>query len=136
MSFRVLMIIKAVVCLMFGVGFVLAPDKLLAIFGVTLGEGGTFPAREYGAALFGNTALTWLARDEAKSIARAAITWGMFVYNAIGVAVTLAALLSGSLNTLGWLVIAVYLFFTVGFGYYLFRDREAGGQTREVGGTI
>jgi hypothetical protein len=120
MSFKALMIIKAIVCLAFGIAFLVAPVKLLSIFGVTLGAGATFPAREYGAALFGNLALTWFAREAAESVARLAIIRALFVYDALGVVVTGIALYTGVLNQLGWVVVAVYLFFTLGFGYYLF----------------
>jgi hypothetical protein len=53
------------------------------------------------------------------SIARLAIIRALFVYDAIGVVVTLMALFAGILNALGWLVVAIYLFFTVGFGYFM-----------------
>jgi hypothetical protein len=119
MKFKTLMIIKAVVCLAFGIAFIFSPGKLLSIFGVTLNPGSIFPAREYGAALFGNLVLTWFARNASESVARLAIIRALFVYDAIGFVVTLMALSAGILNSLGWLVVVVYLFFTLGFGYFL-----------------
>jgi len=119
MKFKTLMIIKAIVCLAFGIAFIFSPIKLLSIFGVALGPGGTFPAREYGAALFGNLVLTWFARNASESDARSAIIRALFVYDAIGFIVTLMAMFAGILNFLGWLVVAVYLFFTLGFGYFM-----------------
>ncbi|MCW8809418.1 MAG: hypothetical protein OQK52_07270 [Ignavibacteriaceae bacterium] len=38
MSFKNLMIIKALVCLAFGILLLAVPDKLLSIFGATLGD--------------------------------------------------------------------------------------------------
>ena len=125
MSFKSLMIVKAIVCLFFGIAFLAWPSKLLSIFGVTLGAGGIFPAREYGAALFGNLALTWFAREASESVARLAIIRALFVYDALGVVVTGIALYTGVLNQFGWIVIAVYLFFTLGFGYFLFVNPDA-----------
>ena len=125
MSFKALMIIKAIVCLAFGIAFLVAPVKLLSIFGVTLGAGAAFPAREYGAALFGNLALTWFAREASESVARLAIIRALFVYDALGVVVTGIALYTGVLNQLGWVVVVVYLFFTLGFGYYLFVNPDS-----------
>jgi hypothetical protein len=63
--------------------------------------------------------LTWLARNADDSAARRAIIWDLFVYDAIGLAATLAIQLKGGLNALGWGVVFVYLFFTVGFGCFL-----------------
>jgi hypothetical protein len=44
---------------------------------------------------------------------------------ALGLAATLYYLLSGVLNPLGWGIAAVYLFFTVGFGYFLLPQKLA-----------
>ena len=121
MSFRTLMIIKAVVCLIFGVALLFFPGFLLSILGANLGPGGLFTAREYGAALWGNLMITWFARNAADSDARRAIILAMFIYDLIGFIVTLVNVLSGVLNPLGWLVVIVYLFFTVGFGYFLIK---------------
>ncbi len=121
MKLKSLMIIKAIVCLGFGVLLLLIPDKLFSIFGTTLGDGGMFTAREYGAALFGNLFLCWLAKDAAESDARRAIIAALFVYDLIGFIVTTITIIAGILNPLGWAVAFIYLFFTIGFGYFLFK---------------
>jgi hypothetical protein len=115
------MIIKAVVCLIFGMAILFFPGFLFSIFGVKLGAGGLFTAREYGAALWGNLMITWFARNAQDSDARQAIILAMFIYDLIGFIVTLINVLSGVLNPLGWLVVVIYLFFTVGFGYFLIK---------------
>ena len=51
MKFKDLMVIKAIVCLAFGILLLAVPDKLLSIFGATLSAGGIFTAREYGSSL-------------------------------------------------------------------------------------
>jgi hypothetical protein len=97
---------------------------LLSIFGATLSEGGMFTAREYGAALFGNLFLCWFAKDAVESDVRRAIILALFVYDLIGFIVTTFTVLSGVLNPLGWLIALVYLFFTLGFGYFLVKPGE------------
>ena len=119
MKFKHLMVIKALVCLAFGILLLIIPDRLLSIFGATLSAGGIFTAREYGAALFGNLFLCWFAKNAAESDARRAIILALFVYDLIGFVVTVITIVSGVLNPLGWLIVFVYLFFTVGFGYFL-----------------
>jgi hypothetical protein len=57
-----------------------------------------------------------------KSDARRAIILGLFIYDAIGFIVTLIAMISGLLNPLGWLAVVIYLFFSVGFGYFFFNE--------------
>jgi len=115
-----MMVIKAVVCLVFGILFVLAPGPLMSFYGVTLGSGGILVARLYGASLIGNLLLTWFARNDAGSEALRASILALFVYDAIGFVVALVAVLSGVMNTLGWAVVGLYLLLALGFGYFQF----------------
>jgi hypothetical protein len=119
MSFKNLMIIKALVCLAFGILLLAIPDTLLSIFGATLTAGGMFTAREYGSSLFGNLFLCWFARNAEESDARRAIILALFVYDLIAFVMTAITLISGVLNPLGWSIVVIYLFFTLGFGYFL-----------------
>jgi hypothetical protein len=122
MKFKSLMIIKAVVCLGFGPLLLFLPAQLLTLLGTAYGPGAALTAREYGAALMGNLMLTWFARETEKSLARKAIILHLFVYDAIALIATLMIQLSGGLNFLGWGIVFVYLFFTVGFGYFLSQE--------------
>lgn len=119
MKFKSLMVIKAIVCLGFGPLLLFLPAQLLNLLGTTFGPGTALTAREYGAALIGNLFLTWLARNAEESVPRRAIIWHLFIYDAIAFIATLIIQISGGLNVLGWGIVAVYLFFTIGFGYFL-----------------
>ena len=125
MKFKTLMVIKAVVCLGFGPLLLFLPGPLLTLLGSSFGPGAALTAREYGAALIGNLMLTWFARNAEESVARRAIILDLFVYDAIALVATLLIQLSGGLNLLGWGIVAVYLFFTVGFGYFLLPQKKA-----------
>lgn len=119
MSLINLMIIKALVCLVFGILLLAIPDKLLSIFGATLSDGGIFTAREYGCALIGNLFLCWFARNAAESDALRAIILALFVYDLIAFVMTTLTVIAGVLNLLGWSIAVIYLFFTIGYGYFL-----------------
>lgn len=123
MTFRTLVIIKAAVCLAFGLFLLLAPAALFGLLGAALNDGGTFTAREYGAAMTGTLLLTWFAKDVRAPDARGAILLDLLVYDFLGVLVTSSVVLSRVLNPLGWSIVLVYLFFTVGSGYVLIRER-------------
>lgn len=123
MTFRTLLTIKAVVCVVFGVYLLVAPVHLLGLLGASLGAAGSFTAREYGAALIGMLLLTWFAKDVRASDARGAILLDLLVYDAIGVVITLLVVTSGVLGALGWGIVLVYLFFAVGSGYVLLKER-------------
>ena len=122
MTFRTLLIIKAAVCLVFGLFLLIAPVTLLNLLGTALNDGGTFTAREYGAALIGTLLLTWFAKDVKAADARGAILLDLLIYDLIGVVVTSLVVFSSVLNALAWAIVVVYLFFTVGSGYLLLKE--------------
>ncbi len=125
MKFKTVMIIKAIVCLGFAPLLLFVPGWLLNLLGTSFGPGAALMAREYGAALIGNLLLTWLARNAEESTARSAIIWNLFIYDAIALIATLIIQLTGGLNLLGWGIVAVYLFFTFGFGYLLIPQKKS-----------
>jgi hypothetical protein len=124
MKLKTLLVIKAIVCLCLGVPILIVPNFIYTIFGASLAAGGIFAAREYGASMMGNLMLTWYARNSQESEASAAIILALFVYDAFGFFVTLLAIISGALNPLAWLILVIYLFFAVGFGYFLIPKRK------------
>jgi hypothetical protein len=119
MKLKTLLIIKAAVCLCLGLPILFAPDFIYSIFGATLAAGGTFAAREYAASMIGNLMLTWFARNSQVSDAKWAMILALCVYDAVGFLVTLIAIFTGAINSLGWLIVLIYLFFAAGFGYFL-----------------
>ena len=121
MQFKTLMVIKSIVCLCFAPLLLIIPEQLVNLLGASYCSGTALTAREYGAALAGNFLMTWLARNAEYSPVRTAIILNLFVYDAFGLIFSLIIQLSGGLNVLGWGVVFVYLFFTVGFGYFLFK---------------
>ena len=116
MTFRTLLVLKAAVCLFFGILMLAVPGPLFALLGGTLTAAGRFAAREYGAAMIGTLFLTWLAKDVLASDARRAVLLDLLVYDAIGVVITVVAVATDVLGTLGWGVVVVYLFFAVASG--------------------
>jgi hypothetical protein len=128
MTFRTLLIIKAAVCLAFGVYLLLAPASLLGLLGASLSGAGLFTAREYGAAMIGTLLLAWFAKDVQARDARGAILLDLLVYDGIGLVVTLAVVVTGVLNVLGWSIVVVYAFFTAGSGYLLLKEKPFGAS--------
>jgi hypothetical protein len=106
------------------VPILLATVFTYSLFGASLDPAGVFAAREYGASLIGNLMITWFARKAVESEARRAIILGLCVYDVIGFVVTLIAQLAGVLGPLGWFTMAIYLFFAVGFGYFLLPQKN------------
>ena len=130
MKLKTLLIIKASVCACLGLPILFVPDFVYSIFGGTLAAGGAFAAREYAASMLGNLMLTWFARNSQASGTRWAMILALCVYDAVGFIVTLIAMFSGAINTLGWLIVLIYLFFAVGFGYFLIPVRVPAAEVK------
>ena len=116
-----LMAIKAIIVVVFGVGFVLIPTTLLSFYGVTLDPGGVYMTQLFGAAFILLGILLWFARTaSASDVALRAIVLAVAVGDTIGFIVALLAQLSGVVNALGWITVALYLLLALGFGYFRF----------------
>ena len=122
MKLKHLFIVHSVVALFHGGGFVLAPKQFMSLYGVSLADPeATLIARLFGAALLIYCFVAWFARDAEDSAARRAIVLGFFITGIIGSIVSLLGQLSGVMNTLGWLVVGLYLVLVgVGYGYFYF----------------
>ena len=120
------MTFKAVVVLVFGIGFVFIPVKLGAIFGLDFNPAGVLMAQLFGTAFIFEFVLLWLARNVSVSEKpMQAIITGVVVSNAIGFIVTLMATLADVWNALGWGPVILYLVFCVGFSFFLFKKKKA-----------
>ncbi|MBI5839920.1 MAG: hypothetical protein HZB19_07435 [Chloroflexi bacterium] len=126
MKLSIWMAAKAVVCIVFGVGFVLMPQYLGSIYAMSLDPSGALMARLFGAAFIFEAIVLWLPRNAPSSDAGLrAIVMAVAVSNAIGFVVTLLATLSGVWNALGWLPVVLYLVFCLAFAYFLFAKPAA-----------
>ena len=125
MRFRTMMVSKAAVCVLLGVPILIAPVFAFSLFGISLDAGGAVPAREYGASMMGNLLLTWFGRNAPESDLRRVIAAALCVYDAIGLVVALVAVITGVMGLLGWLAVAIYLFFAIGFGYFWLTAKRA-----------
>lgn len=119
MSYKTLLVIKAVVCLGFGTLLLFLPVTLYKLFGALLTPPGVYAARVYGAAMIGILLLTWFGREIEDPVGRRAILLLILVYDAIGAIVSIMATLAGVLNPLGWSIVLLYLFLALGAAYVL-----------------
>jgi len=112
---------KAVVEVVFGIGFVLMPTTLGGLYGMNLTPSGVLMAQLFGTAFIFGSIVLWFARNASRSdAALQAIVLAVVISNTIGFIVTLLATLSGVWNVLGWLPVGLYLVFGLGFAYFQF----------------
>jgi len=113
------MIGSAIVCLVFGIGFILKPGTMLSFYGAATDQNGLFMTRLFGQAFFLIGLLFWLARTTTEPTTQRAFALAAFVGNGIGFLLSLRHQLSGTINALGWSTVLLYLIFSLGFGYFL-----------------
>ena len=120
MSLKLVFTINAILSLVFGWGFLLAPEMVLSHYAVTVGVGGVWMTRFFGAAILGCGVLAWHMRDAGSSDAREAALTGLFVAMLAGLIVSVMVQVEGVANVLGWSTVALYAFFAAAYGYYRF----------------
>ena len=113
------LVVKAIFSLAFGIAFAVVPAAAMALFGVTLDPAGVLMARSLGASLIGIGLVCWFDRS-ADHEALQGITLSLFVGDTIGFIVALQGQLSGMMNALGWIVVAIWLLLALGLGYFRF----------------
>ena len=117
--------VHAVVALVFGTAFVLAPAPALALYGAATDAAGTFVSRLFGAAMIQIGLVAWLARTDSDTVARRAVQLGYTAGIAVGLIVALLGQLAGLFNAFGWATVAIYLLMAAGYGYFYARPAAA-----------
>lgn len=118
MKLRNLFLINTVVALLFALGFLLLPGIVLNLFGFTNDPSTRLLGRFVGVELLVGGLITYLARDSRESNSLEAITMANLVASVVGFLASLVGMISGAMGILGWLIVATYLFLTIGFGYF------------------
>jgi hypothetical protein len=118
MTLRTLFTINAIVAVLFGLAFLLAPVPLLASYGVELSDAGLYVARLLGSAFIAFALISWFFRDSPGSSELRAVILALFVSDLIGFVLSLIYQLQGVANALGWSTVVIYLLLGVGFGYF------------------
>ena len=118
------LIVKAIISLVFGIGFVLVPAAVMPLYGVTLDPIGILMARFVGACLIGIGLICWFDRS-ADHDALQGITLALFIGDTVGFIVALLGQLSGLMNALGWVIVAIWLLLALGLGYFRFLKSSA-----------
>ncbi len=119
MRLSYLFMAAAIISLVYGLGFIVLPGQMASIYGITTNDGGLLFVRLFGATLIAFGVLTGLARNAGASEIRRNIVLALVALNALCFLVLLFAQLAGTVNGLGWVNVAAFLLFALGFGYSL-----------------
>jgi hypothetical protein len=126
LSYRMLLAITALVALIFGLGLIIEPARLFALYNLEINTGGVFASQMAGAAVLSVAALDWLGREVADPTGRQTIAVANLVGSAAGFWVSLLGRLSGAAGSsqLGWSTLLVFMLISSSFAYLLFVSKE------------
>jgi hypothetical protein len=113
------LMLKAIISLAFGISFAVIPAVVWPIYGVTLDPSGIMITRFLGACLLGIGLICWVTRNADFSTLKGIIL-SLCIADTIGFIIALSAQLSGIVNTLGWINVAIWLLLALGLGYFRF----------------
>ena len=119
--------LNSVVALLFGLGFLFFPTRVLGLFGTETFVSTLLVARLFGTAMLGLGLALWFAKDVTDVSVQKGIGIALLVSAVTGLIVTLLGTFASNavLRTNGWAVMLVYLIFGLGYGYLLFLKRES-----------
>ena len=129
MNTRIIFSAAAVVGLVFGLGLILAPTSMAALYGTEVTPALLLLDRYFGSTLLAFALMNWLARDMDYAHLRPILA-GNLAGDIIGGLVTLAGTLGGVMNSLGWVSFGIYLLLVLGFAYLYFMGQPVSTRVR------
>jgi hypothetical protein len=119
MKLSTFLLIKAIVCFIFGIGYVVAPVAVGSMYAINLDPDGVIMARFFAALLIGIGLILWLLRDADWNVLKG-ITLSLCIADTIGFIIALVGQLAGNMNALGWIIVIIFLLLAVGLCYFRF----------------
>ena len=125
MKLSLLLAIKAIISLLFGILLAVIPAQFMAILGATLNPDGVLLARLVGALLIGIGLICWLSRNKPEDSLQD-IVLSLFVADTLGFIVVLMGQMAGiTTSAFGWVNVVLWLLLALGLGYFRFIKSSA-----------
>ncbi len=113
-----LFILNSIVAFSYGIGALISPAWVMNAYGLTLNPAGELMTRFYAAELIAHGWMTWQVRHAGTSDTRRAILSSRSMGNGIRTLVSIAFMLSGQADWRGFLIIALFGFFSLAYAYF------------------
>jgi len=129
MKLNTLLLLNAIFYLLNAVGAILLSSTILSIYGVGIGEGVELMAQYAGIGSVAIGLLAYFATKIEQSNAKRYIILSIFISDVIGVIISVIGNLKGIMSLSGWSLVIMYLFFALGYGYFLFVKNDLSSKS-------
>lgn len=119
MKLSTFLAVKSIICIVFGLGFAVIPSELGSLYAITPDPDGLIMTRFFGASFLGIGLILWFTKNSEWNFLKG-ITLSLCLADLAGFLAALHGQLSGNVNGLGWINVALWLIFALGLGYYYF----------------
>lgn len=120
MSYRVLVVITALVTFLLGLAFLIVPSMAIKQFGVDDYASTRMVTQFYGTAMLALGLVLWFASSIADEAAQRGIGIALLVGAVAGLVVTILATVGGTLRASSWIAMGLYVLVGLGFAYLVF----------------
>ena len=119
MKLSTFLMVKAIICFLFGIGYIVVPTTVGSWYDITLDPDGVIMSRFFAAFLIGIGLILCLCRNADWNSLKN-ITLSLFIADTIGFIIALVGQLTGVMNSLGWIIVAIWFLLALGLGYFRF----------------
>lgn len=124
MKLRHLFALNIVFAVFFGGSCLFCPRWVFSLYGLASDDAAVWTARLLGGSILGFATLMWYGQKTTSVDTRRAITVALIVQDVIGFIGSLHFQLTSTVNTFGWLSMALYAFLAVAYAFFLFIKPE------------
>jgi uncharacterized membrane protein YfcA len=124
MTVKLYLTITSVLAVLYGLGFVLIPGSMVALYGGPMEPHVTLNVQFFGSALLALGVISWFAKDFRDWDAMRGFLIGIVFSNVVGGLLSIWATITGVLNGFGWSSVIVYVLLLLGALYFLWTGSQ------------
>ena len=120
MNFRIMFLVTAIIALVLGLAFLIAPGRVLGQFGVDEYAATKLIAQFFGTAMLALGLLLWFAKDIHEAILQKGMGIALLAGAAAGVVISVSGIMAGVMRSNGWIAVLIYVVLGLAYAYLVF----------------
>jgi hypothetical protein len=122
MKLRTVFVFNTIVAIVYALCAFIIPETTLEMHGLGTDASTMWMGRFFAVELLGVGLVTWLVRDSEPGSTQRGIVLGLMIHDVVGIIIAVWATLTGGMNALGWLPVALYVLLAAGYANFYFRE--------------